>query len=196
MMKKKNLTFAIILGVCSILIILSVLIFILTFWRTSLSCSISDWGDFGSYINGVITPILSTLNIYIFYMISKAATNYERANVIQQLKYGTCKEYQNKINEIIFQLLECIAQYNEDQNAIYLNRAKIRLSWLQYYINSFIIEAEPLLSTSKDLNEKTIKLEQAIENLQENELSDENAMSEFIVAKSQFIEIVFKEMIN
>jgi len=70
------------------------------------------------------------------------------------------------------------------------------LSWLQYYINSFIIEAEPLLSTSKDLNEKTIKLEQAIENLQENELSDENAMSEFIVAKSQFIEIVFKEMIN
>lgn len=195
-MKKKNLTFAIILGVCSILIILSVLIFILTFWRTSLSCSISDWGDFGSYINGVITPILSTLNIYIFYMISKAATNYERANVIQQLKYGTCKEYQNKINEIIFQLLECIAQYNEKRDIIILNRAKTRLSWLQYYIDSFIVEAKPLLSISKELNDRVLKLKQAIESLQEKELSDENAMREFIEAKSQFIEIVFNEMIN
>lgn len=178
------------------LISFGVIIFISIFGKGKFSNDIADWGNFGGYINGIITPVLSMLNIYIFYMISNIASRLDKMNVIKQLRHETCKEYQNKINEIIFQLLENIEIYKETKDVKYFQRAKLRLSWLQYYVDSFFKEAIPLLEQVVTVNSVKQELDQAATDLRNSGFSDQQTMQNFIDKKSKFIRTIFENMIK
>lgn len=179
------------------LILIGIIIFIMNFHNQYLSDKVSDWGNFGSYISGIINPILAGLNIYIFYILTKTASDFGKQNVQKQLSFSTCQEYQNKINDLTFQFLAnielCQKTKKEEDKKIAINR----LIWLCFFINSFVTEAEPLIPNN--LSEIIIQknnFEKAIKELIETECTDVKATERFFVMKSEFIKSIFEYMIK
>ena len=67
---KKNIT---------MLVITSIITMVLFFYKFhgNLSEDISDWSAFGDYCNGVLTPLLTIINILVFVKISKAISDID-----------------------------------------------------------------------------------------------------------------------
>lgn len=179
------------------MMLIAIVVFVINFHNKELSDNISDWGNFGSYISGIINPILAGLNIYIFFILTKTASDFGKQNVQKQLSFSTCQEYQSKINDLTFEFLANIELYKEIQDKKYIVRGTDRLNWIQFFINSFVTEAEPLISNNiADIITKKKDFEQAINGLIETQFSDRQAMVDFFDAKSEFIKSVFKYMIK
>lgn len=179
------------------LVSIVVITFIVNFQHHGISNNISDWGNFGSYISGIINPILSGLNIYIFFILTKTASEFGTQNVRKQLSFITCQEYQNKINDLTFEFLANIETYKENQDKKYIIRATNRLNWIKFFIDSFVKEAEPLIPQNlPEIKKQKEEFELSINMLIKSEFSEVEPMELFFDKKSEFIQSVFKFMIK
>lgn len=194
-MNKRQIKVIILCAVFSIMITVS--IFIMEFIHHDISNNISDWASFSNYIGGIISPIISALNLYLFYILTTTASKFTEENTKKQLFYGTCHDYQKKINELIFECLSNIELYSKNEDNIeYKEKATLRLVWLMYYIKSFYDEIGSLIPTENDIEKSISELNAAIEDLIESDFKDGKKMNNFISAKSQFINNVFNCLIN
>lgn len=79
------------------------IIYICHFYESDLSYKTSDWGNFGSYINGIIAPIIAFLGIIITYTLSQNnkktnLTLLKRKEMEQRpLLYVSYDDYENYI---------------------------------------------------------------------------------------------------
>lgn len=178
-------------------ILLGIIVFIINFHNQQFSDNISDWGSFGSYISGIVTPILTGLNIYIFFILTKMASEFGTKNVQKQLSFSTCQEYQNKINDLTFEFLANIELYKESLKDEYIVRATDRLNWIKFFIDSFVKEAEPLITKNfSEIVNKKKDFEISIDQLIESKFSKKSHMEHFFQKKSEFIKVVFEYMIK
>ncbi|MDR0972853.1 MAG: hypothetical protein LBM61_02550 [Prevotellaceae bacterium] len=203
-----------------ILVILAIVIFIIYFPIQNqyliLSNRISDWGSFGSYIGGIINPILAGLNIYIFYVLTKTATEFGNRNVQKQLSFSTGQEYQKKINDLMCEIIKIVGECNEIEVKLkkrsdagveiedhertmvkieadlLIARAIQRLHWMKTFAESFVKESEPLIP--KYIQEVIVLKGEfllSIDKLIESKMEKPEALDDFFKQKSVFINEVF-----
>ncbi|WP_373943095.1 hypothetical protein OEG92_08340 [Polaribacter sejongensis] len=99
-MKNKK-TPLIIIGI--IVIIIPVLTFVFVFINNPISDKQSDWADFGTYINGILTPIVSIFSflilIYIYFEIEKLSNENNHNLFILQKRMEAFEELEKYIHE-------------------------------------------------------------------------------------------------
>lgn len=179
-----------------------VVVFYFVNFNTSIKCGFSqhpaDWGSFGSYITGVLSPILSGLNIYLFYVLTKTASEFNKKSIEKQLSYNTCKEYQNKINDLVFEFLSILEKNNIKSSPQNILSATSCLKRLIFFIDSFIIETEPFIGSNKETIVKTSseKFKKSINDLIESNYVNTDIMKQFFDNKSAFIKLIFDLIIN
>lgn len=194
-MKRHRIKLAVLLT--GLALAVSIILFVINFIRQDISHNISDWAAFGNYIGGIISPILAILNLYLFYILTIATTKFTENNTIKQLCFNTCNDYQKRINELIFELLYNIEQYQENNyNEKYKRIAQKRLIWLKYYTNSFYEEVASLIPAQDNFKSSIDNFENSIDELIDSNFKDPRIMDEFIIKKSDFINKVFSSIIN
>lgn len=194
-MKKYRIKLAVLLT--GLALAVSIILFMINFIRQNISYNISDWAAFGNYIGGIISPILAILNLYLFYILTIATTKFTENNTIKQLCFNTCNDYQKRINELIFEFLYNIEQYQENNyNEKYKRIAQKRLVWLKYYVNSFYEEVASLIPAQDNFKSSIDNFENSIDELIDSNFKDPRIMDEFIIKKSDFINKVFSNIVN
>ena len=71
---------------CLILIVLVFLAFLFGFWKSNVSNSIEQWGQFGDYLGGTLNPILAVINICIFIYLTLVVQDISNKNHEQSLE--------------------------------------------------------------------------------------------------------------
>lgn len=72
-MKKLNYIISIVIGISVLAVIIP---FVLNFFGSTLSHDSKDWQAFGSYFNGMISPILAILNLIVLIKINSAVSSF------------------------------------------------------------------------------------------------------------------------
>lgn len=160
----------------------------------------SDWGDFGDYFNGVVSPFLSLVNIIVLIWLTKTASGFNKSSFEKQLAHNTCAEYQGKINSFMFEFfdnIDLIAEnQNEQEKSKYRKRAFHRLERIRYLATAFIDEATPFLSEKSNLQQIQNSKNELIKTidliLQGN--TDSKTFDVFFEKKSAFINTVYKSL--
>jgi hypothetical protein len=151
----------------------------------------SDWGDFGDYYNGIVSPFLALINILVLIKLTIAASRFNKKSLEKQLIHSTCKEYQNKINDLTFEFFENLELFKENSEQKYFNRSIERLLRIKFFVESFITETEPLLSMESPLKQSKEKLNNSIDDLIKSNFSNKDNIQNFFDEKSEFIKTVF-----
>lgn len=71
---------------CLILMVLVIFTFLLGFWKSNVSNSIEQWGQFGDYLGGTLNPILAVINICIFIYFTLVVQDISNKNHEQSLE--------------------------------------------------------------------------------------------------------------
>jgi len=80
-MYKNIRNISIIIGVASVALISLYFIF----FHGNFSDDSNSWSNFGNYYNGVLTPLLTALNIYVFYILTKTISEIEESRRNREL---------------------------------------------------------------------------------------------------------------
>lgn len=196
-MEKYKINITVILS--GLVFVVFIILFVVNFMRQDISHDISDWAAFSDYINGILSPILAILNLYLFYILTTSATKFTEDNTKKQLCFNTCNDYQKRINELIFEFLYNIELYQENENSDkkkYKGIAKRRLIWLKYYVNSFYNEIASFLPDQNDIKSLKEDLEDSIDKLINSDINSTDAMDEFLIKKSEFINKVLSNILE
>jgi hypothetical protein len=95
-MKKKTLFITI-----GVIMFASLVVPVLYFWVkfrfSNISSNVSDWGDFGSYVGGIVTPIISIYSViilgYITYLLSRNSNEENKKLYLLQRKLEAYEEF-------------------------------------------------------------------------------------------------------
>jgi len=89
-------------GCC--LITVPLIVYIINFWDTDFSNNSKDWANFGSYMNGVLAPVMALIGVYITIRISEISekrneTAIEKEEMAHRpLLYLYCGDYENHLS--------------------------------------------------------------------------------------------------
>ena len=181
------------------LILVAILVYPINFYfinKGGISENSADWGNFGNYITGILSPLLAGLNIYLFYILTKTASEFNKQSIEKQLSYNTCKEYQNKINDLVFEFLEILERNKIKNNEQNILIATSCLNRLIFCIDSFVIETEPFINDNNTVKTSKDKLKNSINNLINCRYSNATSMKDFFDEKSEFIKLIFDLVIK
>lgn len=103
-MKKLNIIISIIIGISVLAIVIP---FILNFFDSTISHDSKDWQAFGSYFNGMISPILAILNLIVLIKINSTVASFN----IKDFE----TKHKSQINEI-FEEDDFAIELSEDQS--------------------------------------------------------------------------------
>ncbi|HAQ18592.1 MAG TPA: hypothetical protein DCR40_05070 [Prolixibacteraceae bacterium] len=130
----KRRTLFITIGIVMLIsLIIPIFYFWLKFKSFNISSSISDWGNFGAYIGGIISPIISIYSViilgYITYLLSKNSSEENKNLYILQKKleaYEELMKYLPGIHQTPIKLqlqMECLSHILlEESNTISLEK--------------------------------------------------------------------------
>ena len=193
-MKHNRLNIVIIL--VTILIAVVIISFIICFAEQQISNNISDWAALGGYIGGIISPIISALNVYLFYILTKATTKFTEENTRKQLFYGTCNDYQRRINELVFDCINDIQSLNaKEESSPSHQKVASSILKISLYADSFYNEVEPFLKNKDDIKQKKDEFQDAARMLTNSPFNDSNKFNEFIQKKSELIKVIFENIL-
>ena len=125
----------------------------------------SSWGNFGDYINGILTPILTAVNIYVFIRLTSKISEIEdnRTNeAIQQERERSIKELEQakfQFEQFRKQELNNFCQNINDALSFYPKEEIVRkLENVSSYLDSFISSGLKLfMIDDKGVTERKIK---------------------------------------
>ena len=147
-MKRKTLFITI-----GIVMLVSLIIPIFYFWLKfksfNISSSISDWGNFGAYIGGVITPIISVYSViilgYITFLIGKNSNEESKNLYILQKRleaYDELMKYLPKIHQApikmklqIDALMHILIEENDISLERYLRETDKVLEQVEFFVD-------------------------------------------------------------
>ena len=160
------------------------------FKEMSISTDTTDWGNFGDYINGMITPIIGMINIVILYYISMVASKMqEQSDKIQKVIARN-----QLINEII---KEATTNYNVIIKAIGNNDKEIfAISWYkivgQLEILEEVLKTKELTQLILKINEIGNKMEKNYEEANNLINGDERIVRDIIESRTNVIYYLYK----
>ena len=185
--------------VCIILVSLCVIAFYLYVFHDGLSEDSSVWSNFGDYINGVLTPILTAINIYVFIKMTIAISNLEERRTKNALAFEDArleKEMRHEKELLMMQLRKQeIDTFVNQTNRIYEYSSKEkRIEALQQvtdYLTSFAetgfkwFNIEDKNHTERRIGYLTVGLRTILFNLEENKETSEDIYNKIYDAKAE-----------
>lgn len=146
--------------IIAITFVLSIAFYFVEF-HGNLSSNIQDWASFGSYISGVLVPILTAINIWVFVKLTqtidkkndgrrKEDLEYQKQLVLIQLRQKELDEFTTLMNKAMIFKLSAFS-------------SEIQLPMIEAitYLDSFLNNKYHLfkiISEKPDLNEKIVNL--------------------------------------
>lgn len=156
-MKKSWIIFIIVIS------IISTLSFYFFQFDKGLSLSNSDWGSFGDYINGVLSPILTIVNIWVFIRLTEvinasdkkqkeAELSHQKKLLLIQLRQNEYDKFSSIINEKLTDVT------NENNSEAIYEAHSFLINFCTLKRNLFpIIKTPEFEKAQSDLNKSLIK---------------------------------------
>lgn len=207
--QSKNLQRIVIL--CIVLTSIVILAFYFFMFNDGLSKDSNSWSNFGDYVNGVLTPILTAINIYVFIKMTIAISSLEErrtinANEIEEIRLE--KEMQHEKEMLMMQLRKQeIDTFVKQMNRIFdyssIENRKQSLQQVIDYLTSFCetgfkwFNIEDRSHTKHRIDYLIVSLRTVLFNLEDNRQSSEELFIKIYDAKSEItntlVETALKE---
>lgn len=207
--QSKNLQRNVIL--CIVLTSIVILAFYFFMFNDGLSKDSNSWSNFGDYVNGVLTPILTAINIYVFIKMTIAISSLEErrtinANEIEEIRLE--KEMQHEKEMLLMQLRKQeIDTFVKQMNRIFdyssIENRKQSLQQVIDYLTSFCetgfkwFNIEDRSHTKHRIDYLIVSLRTVLFNLEDNRQSSEELFIKIYDAKSEItntlVETALKE---
>ena len=196
---------------CIVLTSIVILAFYFFMFNDGLSKDSNSWSNFGDYVNGVLTPILTAINIYVFIKMTIAISSLEErrtinANEIEEIRLE--KEMQHEKEMLLMQLRKQeIDTFVKQMNRIFdyssIENRKQSLQQVIDYLTSFCetgfkwFNIEDRSHTKHRIDYLIVSLRTVLFNLEDNRQSSEELFIKIYDAKSEItntlVETALKE---
>lgn len=184
---------------CTVLVFIIILAFYFYMFNSGLSKDSNSWSNFGDYVNGVLTPILTAINIYVFIKMTIAISGLEErrtinANAIEKARLE--KEMCHEKEMLMMQLRKQeIDTFVKQMNRIYDYSSKEnRIQSLQQvidYLTSFCetgfkwFNIEDNNHTKRRIGYLAVSLRTVLFDLEDNKQSSEELFNKIYDAKAE-----------
>lgn len=191
---------------CIVLVFIFILAFYFYMFNNGLSKDSNSWSNFGDYVNGVLTPILTTINIYVFIKMTIAISSLEErrtinANAIEEARLE--KEMHHEKQMLMMQLRKQeIDTFVKQMNKIFDYSSKEnRIQSLQQvidYLTSFSetgfkwFSIEDNNHTNRRIGYLTVALRTFLFNLEDNKQTSEELFNKIYDAKAEITNSLVK----
>lgn len=120
----------IVIGLCIILLIISVGLFIAKFSGNPISDKIESWAQFGDYFGGILNPILSLINICVFVILTitiqnitdrnnKASLETSKKIALMSMKHEELKHFKEVMDKNLEQWEENLESIQSIKQVLY-----------------------------------------------------------------------------
>jgi large-conductance mechanosensitive channel len=204
MRNNKNLQRIVIIAIVSIVIL--VVGFYFYHFNGSISQDSDSWSNFGNYINGVLMPVLTAINIYVFIKLTTEVSKLEERrseNAISKENERIEREIQHEREILLLQLRKQeLDVFIKQMNRIFDNSSdSISIESLQQvadYLKSFgetglkWFNLENYEITKNEINSMWVKLNRYIYNIQNNKAFDEELFNKIYDTKAKLTNILME----
>lgn len=146
------------------------------FGANGLSGNTSDWGNFGDYIGGTLTPLFTFLNVFILYKLTMLARDFEKKTLDSQLSHENkkfelnlrlmlYKEFIDILNKSISNIRKYVISKNERE-------VKELIIQTRYKIDSFSDEISYIIK-KEEFNNSINHFDSLLLKLKNNPLSND-----------------------
>jgi hypothetical protein len=180
-------------------------------FNDGLSKDSNSWSNFGDYVNGVLTPILTAINIYVFIKMTIAISSLEErrtinANAIEEARFE--KEMHHEKEMLMMQLRKQeIDTFVKQMNRIFdyssIENRKQSLQQVIDYLSSFCETGFKWFNINNNNHTKhrieylTVSLRTVLFDLEDNKQSSEELFNKIYDAKAEItntlVEAALKE---
>ena len=204
MRNNKNLQRIVIIAIVSVVIL--VVGFYFYHFNGSISQDPDSWSNFGNYINGVLMPVLTAINIYVFIKLTTEVSKLEERrseNAISKENERIEREMQHEREMLLLQLRKQeLDVFIKQMNRIFDNSSdSISIESLQQvadYLKSFgetglkWFNLENYEITKNEINSMWVKLNRYIYNIQNNKAFDEELFNKIYDTKAKLTNILME----
>ena len=204
MRNNKNLQRIVIIAIVSVVIL--VVGFYFYHFNGSISQDSDSWSNFGNYINGVLMPVLTAINIYVFIKLTTEVSKLEERrseNAISKENERIEREMQHEREMLLLQLRKQeLDVFIRQMNRIFDNSSdSISIESLQQvadYLKSFgetglkWFNLENYEITKNEINSMWVKLNRYIYNIQNNKAFDEELFNKIYDTKAKLTNILIE----
>lgn len=204
MKNNKNLQRIVIIAIVSVVIL--VVGFYFYHFNGSISQDSDSWSNFGNYINGVLMPVLTAINIYVFIKLTTEVSKLEERrseNAISKENERIEREMQHEREMLLLQLRKQeLDVFIRQMNRIFDNSSdSISIESLQQvadYLKSFgetglkWFNLENYEITKNEINSMWVKLNRYIYNIQNNKAFDEELFNKIYDTKAKLTNILME----
>lgn len=197
MKKNENLQRNVVIAIASVIVL--VVGFYFYHFNGSISQDSSLWSNFGNYINGVLMPVLTVINIYVFIKLTTEISKLEERrseNAMSKENERIEREMQHEKEMLLLQLRKQeLDVFIKQMNKIFDNSSgSIRIESLQQvadYLKSFSetglkwFNLENYEITKNEINSMWVKLNKYIYNIQDNKAFDEELFNKIYDTKAK-----------
>lgn len=197
MKKNENLQRNVVIAIASVIVL--VVGFYFYHFNGSISQDSSLWSNFGNYINGVLMPVLTVINIYVFIKLTTEISKLEERrseNAMSKENERIEREMQHEKEMLLLQLRKQeLDVFIKQMNKIFDNSSgSIRIELLQQvadYLKSFSetglkwFNLENHEITKNEINSMWVKLNKYIYNIQDNKAFDEELFNKIYDTKAK-----------
>ena len=197
--------------ICVFVVSVIILAFYFFMFNDGLSKDSNSWSNFGDYVNGVLTPILTAINIYVFIKMTIAISSLEErrtinANAIEEARLE--KEMHHEKEMLMMQLRKQeIDTFVKQMNRIFdyssIENRKQSLQQVIDYLSSFCETGFKWFNIDNNNHTKhrieylTVSLRTILFDLEDNKQSSEELFNKIYDAKAEItntlVEAALKE---
>ena len=197
--------------ICVFVVSVIILAFYFFMFNDGLSKDSNSWSNFGDYVNGVLTPILTAINIYVFIKMTIAISSLEErrtinANAIEEARLE--KEMHHEKEMLMMQLRKQeIDTFVKQMNRIFdyssIENRKQSLQQVIDYLSSFCETGFKWFNIDNNNHTKlrieylTVSLRTVLFDLEDNKQSSEELFYKIYDAKAEItntlVEAALKE---
>lgn len=134
------------ISVGAIIVVLPLVVWIINFYKSSISGQTNNWADFGSYVGGVISAIAIPITLFYVLKTFQSQQELEKASKFSLLK----SEFDNRwfellrsLNDFRFNHLTC---WEETGNKLETRQYHTGLKWFIYQRRKYQLKYEELLT--------------------------------------------------
>lgn len=208
MKNNKNLQRNVIIAI--VFVVILVVGFYFYHFNGSISQDSDSWSNFGNYINGVLMPVLTIINIYVFIKLTTEVSKLEERrseNAMSKENERIERGMQHEREMLLLQLRKQeLDVFIKQMNRIFDNSSdSISVEALQQvadYLHSFgetglkWFNLENYEITKNEINSMWVKLNRYIYNIQDNKAFDQELFYKIYDTKAKLINTLMEATLN
>ena len=196
--------------VCIVVAFIIIPAFYFYMFNSGLSKDSNLWSNFGDYVNGILTPILTAINIYVFIKMTIAISSLEEkrtinANAIEEARFE--KEMHHEKEMLMMQLRKQeIDTFVKQMNRIFdyssIENRKQSLQQVIDYLSSFCETGFKWFNINNNNHTKhrieylTVSLRTVLFDLEDNKQSSEELFNKIYDAKAEITNTLVEAALN